>query len=91
MNGLSSLMILGIIWGAISVLLVLMIIYRAVLGIHEDNQIFLDRAEAALEQEQVETLHQISRANLFVKVLSIASGALLVVIASLWVYGGLYG
>jgi hypothetical protein len=91
MNGLSPLMLLWITWSAITVILVLLIIYRGVVGIHEEDQLFLGRAEAAMEKEQAETLRQIHRLDFAVKAFGAVSGALLLVIAGLWVYGGLYG
>jgi len=91
MLGVSLLSTLLVIWGIITVALIVVVIYRSVVGIHEENQIFLDRAEAALEKEQVETLTRIKRLDPILKGLAIASGGLLLLIAAVWVYRGLYG
>ena len=91
MLGVSLLSTLLVIWGIITVALIVVVIYRSVVGIHEENQIFLDRAEAALEKEQVETLTRIRRLDPILKGLAIASGGLLLVIAAVWLYRGLYG
>ncbi len=47
MLGLSLLMILLVIWIALTVVLLGLFIHRSILGFREDNQVFLDRAEAA--------------------------------------------
>ena len=79
------------VWGVITVVLAGLLIYRAVLGIHESDQIYLDRAEAALEKEQVENLAKINRIDPIIKGVAILSVVLLVVIAGVWFYRGLYG
>lgn len=89
MEGFSTLSLLGMAWSAVTAVLIGLIIYRAVVGIHEENQIFLDRAEAALEQEQVRTLKKITAIDGYVKITAIISGALLLTLAVLWVYRGL--
>ena len=86
---MSLLMIMVIIWGALAVVLVGLIIYRAVIGIHEEDQIFLDQVEAALEKEQVEILQRINRLDPIIKGFAIATGALLLIIATVWVYQAL--
>ncbi len=91
MNGFSPLTLIGILWSVVTVILLAMIIYRAVVGIHEENQIFLDRAEAALEKEQVETLKRINTLDAFIKGLGIVCGALLLIMAAIWFYQGMYG
>ncbi len=91
MNGFSPIAMVGILWSVVTVILLAMIIYRAVMGIHEENRIFLDRAEAALEKEQLDTLKRINMLDGFIKGLGIVSGALLLIIAAIWFYQGFYG
>ena len=90
MEDFSPLVLLGFAWSAVTVVLLGMVIYRAVVGLHEENQIFLDRAEAALEKEQVDTLRRIRVIDSYVKFLGIASGVLLLILAGIWVYQGMY-
>ena len=77
-------------WAGLTVVLVVLLIYRALIGLHEEDQIFLDRAEAALEQEQVEVLRKIRRIDPIVKGLAIASGSLILILVGVWIYRGLY-
>ena len=80
-----------VVWGVITVFLVALLIYRSVLGIHEEDQVFLDQAEAALEKEQVETLAKINRIDPIIKGAAVLSVGLLLVIAGVWLYRGLSG
>lgn len=84
-------MLLVMVWSAITVVLIGLALYRAIVGIHEEDQIFLDRAEDSLQQEQVETLKRIDRLDIFIKAFGVASGSLVLVIAAIWVYRGLFG
>jgi len=81
---------LVVIWAAITLLLIGSIIYRSIVGIHEEDQLFLDQAESLLEKEQEETLRRIHVVDPLIKWSGAASGALLLVIAAIWVYQGIY-
>ena len=84
-----SLMILLVAWVALTVVLLGLFIHRSILGFHEDNQLFLDRAEAALEQQQIEVVRRINRLDPIIKGFALGSGSLLLIIAAIWVYQGL--
>jgi hypothetical protein len=91
MDGYSPLALLGILWGAITVVLVALVIYRAIVGIHEDDQLFLARAGAAPEKEQTRTLKRIRVLDAWIKRFIIVSGFLLLILAGIWFYQGFYG
>jgi hypothetical protein len=76
-------------WAGLTVVLIALVIYRALVGIHEEDQIFLDRAEAALEREQLEVVRKINRIDPIIKSLAIASGSLVLVLIGIWIYRGL--
>jgi hypothetical protein len=75
------------VWGVLTAAFVGLLIYRGILGNHEGDQLFLDRAEAALEQEQVDVVRRINRINPVIRWVGIASGGLLLAIAGMWFYG----
>jgi hypothetical protein len=75
-------------WGAITVVLVCVMIYKSTLETREDDQIFLDAASEHIAAEQRMILQRIQRLHRPVVALMVASGALLAVIAGLWVYQG---
>ena len=55
-----SLMTLFIIWAVITAVLVILLIYRSTLSMHEDDQLFLDEASSSMrvEQEQLQARMQ---------------------------------
>lgn len=75
-------------WGAITVALIVLVIIRSNLASHEDDQIFLDSAEHALEEEQQALVAKINRLSRPITVLVVASGGLLLVIAGMWLWEG---
>jgi hypothetical protein len=91
MEGYSLLTVLGFAWGAVTFLLVAMVIYRAVVGIHEVDSIHLDKAEAAMAQDQAATIQRIQALDIWLKWLGFASAILLLTIVGLWLYQGMYG
>ena len=51
---MSMIMMLLIVWGVLTAVLILLLIYRSTLTLHEDDQLFLDDASANLRAEQEE-------------------------------------
>jgi hypothetical protein len=76
-------------WAGITGVLVLLLIYRSTLTIHEDDQLFLTESESHMEREQRELLVKINKLQPLVRVFGVASGLLIVVIAGLWVWQGI--
>jgi hypothetical protein len=73
-------------WIVLTVALVILLIYRGTLTMHEDDQLFLGDSEAHMAREQVEILQKVNRLGPFLKILGAASGVLVLAIASLAVY-----
>jgi len=85
---------LYIVWGVIMAFLVCLIAYRSAVGAKEDDQLFLDAdnpTEARFQAEQRATLMRVNRLSLYIKRLWWASGAILLVIAGIWIYRGVVG
>ena len=76
-------------WGILTAILVVLLIYRSTLTMHEDDQIFLNESESHMEREQAEILSKMNRITPIVKVLGALSGAMILVIAGLFIYQGL--
>jgi Tfp pilus assembly protein PilN len=81
-----ALTLLLVAWACLTVVLVVLLIYRSTLTIHEEDQLFLSEAESQLEAEQKENSRRIERVTPFVRVFGAASGALILVIAGVWIY-----
>jgi len=84
---MSALTMLLIVWGVLTALLIVLLIYRSTLTMHEDDQLFLDEAESHMQQEQIDNARRMERVRPFVRLLGAASGLLILVIAGLFVYG----
>ena len=77
-----------IVWGAITAVLVVLLIYRSTLTIHEDDQLFIDESESHMALEQAELITKIDKLTPLVRMFGAASGVLAVVIFGLWLYQG---
>ena len=80
---------LVIAWGVLTTALIVLLIYRGTLTMHEDDQLFLDESESHMAQEQMEIIQKVTRLGPFVKVLGTASAVLILTIAGLAIYQGL--
>jgi predicted phage tail protein len=76
-------------WGSLTVVLIVLLIYRSTLTMQEDEQLFLDESESHMAQEQAEVMAKVNRITPVVKVLGAASGLMFLVIAGVLVYQGL--
>jgi hypothetical protein len=76
-------------WTIVTAIFMLLLIRRSLLASHEDDQIFLDAAQEHMAREQREIIAKINALSRPLMTSGIASGALLLVLACLWLYNGL--
>ena len=81
-----SLMWMLIVWGVLTGILVILLIYRSTLTMQEDDQLYLSDSESHMQKEQTEILSKVNRLNPFVRWLGAASGVLILVIAGIFIY-----
>jgi hypothetical protein len=86
MSGLSPMIMLLILWGGITLVLVVLLIYRSTLSMHEDDQLFLSDGETQLAQEQLELQRRMHKLQPIVRACGALSIALLVVLAGYGLY-----
>jgi hypothetical protein len=86
MFGLSTLSTVLVLWGIVTGILAVLLIYRSTIAMKEDDQLFLDAAQANLEKEQQQLRMRLEKLAPYTTVLGIVSGLLLVASAGLWVY-----
>ena len=69
--------IVGGIFGLFAVGLIVLLIYKSTLTMHEDDQLFLDTTNSHMQEEQTELLTKVNKLTLPMRVFSIGSGVFL--------------
>jgi hypothetical protein len=83
---MSPMMMLGVLWAVITAALIIVLIYRSTLTLHEDDQLFLDESTANIRAEQEALLKRMGKITPIVNILMVLSGLLILVMAGMWVY-----
>jgi hypothetical protein len=83
---MSGLMIGLVVWSVLTGFLIILMIYRATLLNHEDDQLFLSESENSMAREQAELLVRLINLEPVIKSIAWASGLLLVGLGSFWLY-----
>jgi Tfp pilus assembly protein PilN len=78
--------IVGAVFGVFAVGLIILLIYKSTLTMHEDDQLFLDEANSHLQEEQTELLTKVNKLTLPVRIFSIGSGVFLLVLVAMVIY-----
>jgi hypothetical protein len=78
-----------IVWGVLTAVLIVLLIYKSTLTMHEDDSIFLNETESQMQKDQTEVLAKMAKITPIVKVLGAISGLMILVIAGLFIYQGL--
>jgi len=81
--------VLTLSWASVTVVLVGLLIYRALIGLREEDQLFLASGEEHLSREQQVLQARIGHVNKFAVWLGILSALLLIGMATMWVYANL--
>ena len=87
----NTLAYLLMIWGAITTVLVVLVIYGNALSTREDDEIYLNKTEESMMADEQRTLiGKMTRLARVITVLAIMSGVFLLASAGVWVWIGLY-
>jgi len=78
--------IVGGLFGLFAVGLIVLLIYKSTLTMHEDDQLFLDDANSHLQEEQTELLSKVNKLTIPMRVFSIGSGVFLLAFLALLIY-----
>ncbi len=90
MAGYTSVEILMATWGAITLVLIGLAIYRSILGFSEYDHIFSRGEGLLLQREQRVALERIAHVEPWIRALGWISAGLLLLGLELWLYEGLY-
>jgi hypothetical protein len=83
---LMTLTVVAVVFGVFAVGLILLLIYKSTLTMHEDDQLFLDDNNSHMQEEQTELLVKVNRLTIPVRVFSIGSGVFLLVLVAMLIY-----
>ena len=76
----------GGVFGLFAVGLIILLIYKSTLTMHEDDQLFLDDNNSHMQEEQTELLVKVNRLTVPMWVFSIGSGVFLLVLVAMEIY-----
>jgi hypothetical protein len=77
-------------WIVVTAVLVVLLVYRTTLSTKEDDQLYLNKAEAVMMGgEQRVIIGKLEKLNKPILLLAVLSGVLLLATAAMWVYIGL--
>jgi len=78
--------IVGGLFGLFAVCLIVLLIYKSTLTMHEDDQLFLDDANSHMQEEQTELLTKVNKLTIPMRVFSIGSGVFLLAFLAMLIY-----
>ena len=81
-----ALTVVAVVFGVFAVGLVVLLIYKSTLTMHEDDQLFLDEANSHIQEEQTELLVKVNRLTLPLRLFSIGSGVFLLLLVAMLIY-----
>jgi hypothetical protein len=80
---MSIMMMLVIAWGVMTGALILLLIYKSTLTMHEDDQLFLGESESHMQAEQTELLNRMNKLTPLLRLFGGLSALLIVAIVGL--------
>lgn len=89
MFGASFLTSIGIAWGVVTTVFLVLMIWKSVTGLPEDNFVILDPAQRRPVGEHQALVARVGRLTLWAKYCGFASLGLLLIGAGVWVYRGI--
>ena len=72
---MSPMFMLLVAWGILTGILIILLIYKSTLTMHEDDSIFLNETESQMQKDQVEVLAKMQKITPIVKMLGALVGA----------------
>ena len=78
--------IVGGLFGLFAIGLIVLLIYKSTLTMHEDDQLFLDDANSHMQEEQTELLTRVNKLTIPMRVFSIGSGVFLLAFLAMLIY-----
>jgi hypothetical protein len=86
---MSPMYMLFVAWGVLTTILIVLLIYKSTLSMHEDDSIMLNDPGSQMQKDQAEILSKMRKLTPIVRVLGALSGLMILVIAGMFIYQGL--
>jgi len=83
---LSPLEIVAVVWGVVVAVYLLLFLYRSIVGMHEEDTLYLSAGETRLEAEQRQVMKQINKLDSYSRKIGITALVLTAVLAVMWLY-----
>jgi hypothetical protein len=83
---LSPIEIVAVLWGIVIIPYFILFLYRSIVGMHEQDNLYLSDGEARLEAEQREIMKQITKLDVYSRKLGIAALAMTALLAGMWLF-----
>ena len=80
---------LMVVWGVVTAVFLGLLLWRSILTTHEDDQLCIEAGAEHQAQEQRELFAKITKLSKPITASGITAGALLLLIAGMWLYNGL--
>lgn len=77
------------IWGVLTAVLVVLLIYRGTLSMHEEDQLFLSDPDSPRHREQEELIVKMNKLRPMLRLFGTASGVMVLAIGGMFVYQSL--
>ena len=78
--------VVAVIFGVFAIGLIVLLIYKSTLTMHEDDQLFLDDASSHMHAEQTDLLAKVTRLTIPMRVFSTGSGVFFLVLVGMLIY-----
>jgi hypothetical protein len=82
----SPIEIVAAVWGAVTIVYLALFLFRSVVGMKEENNVYLSVGEEKLAAEQREVMKRITKLESYTHKVGYAALAMTVVLAGMWVY-----
>ena len=83
---MSPLYVMFLTWAAVTGIFVVLLIYRSLISMKEDDQLFLNAGESKMQAEQEAIVHRLQRITPYTKGFGFASLAMLLLSGGFWFY-----
>jgi hypothetical protein len=87
MSAYSPLQVALVIWMAVTLVYVLLFVYRAVVGAKEEDTLYLSAGESHMAEEQRQIMQRVRKLDPITRIFGFAALGMTVVLAGVWSYG----